>query len=1282
MRKGLLHISLVASLFFTAGVGQAFGQTADVESGCIPLTVKFDAPDLSAYYWDFRDGSSSELKSPEHTYIQPGTFAVQLFEGVGGSLVGELVISVYPKPEIDIVGDPLGGCAPLQVQFEGNVQADPGISIVSYKWAFGDGLASTAQNPLHTYVNQGTFSVSLQIETDPAQCRVTELVENYITVESVSSFFRLDQNAACDAPASFQITQLVPEEPGNTYFWDFGNGETSDVHNPGPIIFEEEGTFTITLTVTNEAGCSREFQRVVTIGRPQLDIFVPDTVCLGYKADFVDLTGTSNSVWNFGATASPMNSGLQSVSVVFSQPGPVNVTLSSFSDPACISDTSFTVFVEVIDLDLEIDPTVACFDQFDITVSATPSNLAEYLWNSSIDGGPVQVLTYTEPIRDSLYINRSDTIWVTLNATSTNGCFDQDTIYYIHRKPDAYFLTSPVRGCGPLNVSFRDSSLSNEPIVRWTWLYGDGTSEEFNTKTDPSHTYTQPGEYYVRLIIENADGCIDTSAGTWIYVGENITPEFTIDKSEVCLGDSISIEFTNTDPRIDAWHFDTDDHRFDHCWSGTSATHIFETEPGTFPATATVEYNGCFTTVTAGEVTVNGAKADLSYMINCDAPHDVMLWNNSLNANRIEWTFSPTETSSEDSLTWTYPDTGIYTIVLEAEDTGSGCPSTFDSATVHIVDLQASFTVDSLLCAGQEYRLDASGSQDVDNDCSQGYLWILPDVRPREVSTSSIMHAFPPGLQPITLVVESINGCRDTTTREIRAYDMQSDFEMDKTRICDPSTVVFTDMTTADTTIVSYQWSFGKEGAQVDYTFTDLSPPDSIEVSVTITDAIGCMRVVEKEIDTYEPVTSIEFDIGPNICEDSEVAFTAEDFTEEGSFLNFDWDFGQLGNSNEQSPTVLFDDPGGYRIILQFTEDATGCSGSDTIDFNVVMQPMADFMSNFDTLNPICHPEVGDFTNTSITDGPVNYLWSMSNGVQTGTENPVIAFGKGTYDVRLIVSSIYGCADTTLATYTLVGPEGTFIASDDLVCKDEEITFTLMDTADVGSFTWDFGDGTRVENENPVTHIYGFNPPGGTTLVTLVLESGETGCTLEDSLSIGIAEIFADFNAIDSLQYCKGQFQFMDQSIGANTWNWDFGNGESSNEQNPVALYDSPGMYSVTLYASETESGCEDEITQEIEVSFEDFIFMPNVFTPNNDSRNDYFTPVILPGYEEFVEVKEFKIYNRWGNLLYDNQNPDMGWDGTDSGADAPATVYAYAVEVEIIDCTTLRFKGNVTLIR
>ena len=137
-QKSLLFLLFTVFYFFSPLI--VHGQSADIDEGCGPLTVKFTAPaGVSSYFWDFKDGSTSILENPTRTFTQAGNYLVEFRESAGSPLIGTVLIRVYEKPELDIIANPAAGCAPLITFLQANNTVNPGISVTGYSWSFGDG---------------------------------------------------------------------------------------------------------------------------------------------------------------------------------------------------------------------------------------------------------------------------------------------------------------------------------------------------------------------------------------------------------------------------------------------------------------------------------------------------------------------------------------------------------------------------------------------------------------------------------------------------------------------------------------------------------------------------------------------------------------------------------------------------------------------------------------------------------------------------------------------------------------------------------------------------------------------------------------------------------------------------------------------------------------------------------------------------------------------------------------------------------------------------------------
>lgn len=1284
-------------------------QTASTTMGCSELDVLFTAPEADSYFWVFGDGAESLLQNPEHAYVQTGTFVAQLFDEQGGTQIGEdIVITVFPPIEIDINADVREGCAPLEVNFTSNIVAVP--EILDIVWTFGDGNSASGQNVNYTYEENGVFTVSIKVITDPSiKCDEPIIFEDYIRLEGARVRFAINKTSSCDVPADFVFTNTTDTEPGSTYFWDFGDNQTSDEEGPHTITYSNPGLFFPTLFVTSPTGCVTSTERAINLGAPVIVPSFPDTVCLGVPTFMSQTTIAEEFLWDFSGTdidTTLFGSTTEEKrpEVLYTEPGLQTFELTATALDGCQTTETLSVFVFQPDASYTLGPEVTCTDPILIEYAADVTDYLFYTFNNDVNGGGVNIKRnsptganlYEVPDRQDYYVNTPDSITTRLIVTTAQGCMDTVTQNFLFQKPEAFFLPDVVKGCIPFEVNFDDESFSDFQIVERDWDFGDGTMMSYGVNdTLVSHTFTTAGIHRVQLNVLDDSGCKDVSRKVEIIAIDKDTieappPPPCPPEPVYCVGDSVSL-FVLSDQVINNIHIESDDGRFDHCWREQLATHTFQ-YPGEYSLDATWEFRTIYIDSFPGcPYTVEGSRSDIDYFVDCASPYTVDLSGvNSINADEYTWYVDDEMISTQQTLTHTFEERGAYTVYLDTRQDGVGCMHR-DSALIHITEIKADLNIAAQSCASSPTFLDASGSQDVHNLCRAGYIWQFENQRPREVDTAVLSHNLLPGFQEVTLIVEDINGCTDTISGSTTAFALESDFTAD-TLICLPSDVNFTNLSIGDTTIVEYTWDFGasnssEENPTHEFTSEDYDPNlagDSITVVLYVEDAIGCTDSTTFLIETYDIISRLTMDNGPNICQNEAINFNATDFTVDGSFLTYEWDFGANGTSTLSNPSVLFSEAGDQLVTLTFTEDATGCQGMLDTLIRVAAKPIADFVTNQDDVEFICFPEQFNFTNTSVIDTVSVYQWDFGNGAESDLENPVIPFDKGTFEIELIVTTVQGCKDTTSASYTLVGPEGSFEVDKDVVCPGEPVTFTLLDALDVESYTWDFGDGVQVDNQSPVTHIY---DPSSTIdslfTPTLVLRSDNEGCELTQDLPISVSSITAGFEVLTGL--CPGEISFTSDFANPQSIVWDIDGQIVEGTSSPSVPISSDGdSINVTLNVIDA-LGCEIRRMETIpNPNLEaTSIQFPNVFSPNGDALNPVFNIVFdADQLTSEVVVVDFRVYNRWGELLYNNDNPTMGWDGRYKGIVVPPDVYAYYIEVVIDGCMSRSKKGNVTVIK
>ncbi|MCB0395904.1 MAG: PKD domain-containing protein [Flavobacteriales bacterium] len=364
---------------------------------------------------------------------------------------------------------------------------------------------------------------------------------------------------------------------------------------------------------------------------------------------------------------------------------------------------------------------------------------------------------------------------------------------------------------------------------------------------------------------------------------------------------------------------------------------------------------------------------------------------------------------------------------------------------------------------------------------------------------------------------------------------------------------------------------------------------------------------------------------------------------------------------------------GSVTLVFESTNNGLCNSVSDTVTIGLVPGPQADFISNDNC--------IGDSTqfmdNSTKGFGNINtWSWFFGDGNVSGQPNPIHLYNaQTTYNVIYIVKDDRGCADTIQKdVFVHPLPDAEFLYTPG--CLGEPVIFVdtsqVADGDSVITWYWQFGDGDTSTLQNP-THIY---PVNGGYPVTLIVSSN-VGCS--DTVINGITVLAppnADFTMDKTLLKLKEPVSFTDLSTGGiGSWFWDFGDGNTDTDQNPVHSYDQDtGVYTIMLIVTDL-NGCVDTAYKTLEIYQPPAI--PNAFTPNGDGTNDEF--FIRGGPFRFYELK---VYNNWGELIFLSNNQANKWDGTRDGIEQPMGVYVYTAVVISEDGVKDEFRGDVTLLR
>ena len=370
------------------------------------------------------------------------------------------------------------------------------------------------------------------------------------------------------------------------------------------------------------------------------------------------------------------------------------------------------------------------------------------------------------------------------------------------------------------------------------------------------------------------------------------------------------------------------------------------------------------------------------------------------------------------------------------------------------------------------------------------------------------------------------------------------------------------------------------------------------------------------------------------------------------------------------------DDAAGLITLVFSSTNNGGCRTTyDTIDVTLIPSPTAVYTS---TLACPFVPIVFTESSTASVGTVTGWNWNFGDGSPISTvQNPTHPYSTGgPYTVTLAVVSTNGCVDTLSQVINVYyQPNAGFNANG--ICVSDGTIFTdtsSVTNSTITSWNWNFGDTSGSTTQSP-THNY---PTSGNYNVTLTVQSAQ-GCADTIAQTIGVlAGPTANFNVDDAIADVNQVVNFTDLSTnGASSWFWDFGDSASdstSTLQNPTHVYTAGGFYDVCLIATDT-NGCTDTICRTEIVTMPPDV--PSGFSPNGDGQNDVFYVYGGP-----FRTLKFKIYNNWGELIFESDTQSKGWDGKRDGIDQPVGVYVYTVEGVTEDNLEHKLSGDVTLLR
>ncbi|MFA9212657.1 MAG: gliding motility-associated C-terminal domain-containing protein [Candidatus Methylacidiphilales bacterium] len=341
-------------------------------------------------------------------------------------------------------------------------------------------------------------------------------------------------------------------------------------------------------------------------------------------------------------------------------------------------------------------------------------------------------------------------------------------------------------------------------------------------------------------------------------------------------------------------------------------------------------------------------------------------------------------------------------------------------------------------------------------------------------------------------------------------------------------------------------------------------------------------------------------------------------------------------------------------FVIKYKISTTYCADSTTLNLSVVAKPDPEFTLS-DTL--VCLGS-GNIILTPTQAGGTFYGTDVSG--QQFTPNT-----SGIFFIKYVINNT-NCKDSTEKKVTVLDKvDASFTTSDSVFCINDNIaSFTPTQTGGLFSGTNVIGQTFRPLSVGSfkIKHLVANQACVDSAFRTMQVFDKPT----------------ANFTFLPSNPTVEDTVQFTFTGTNATAWLWRFGdaNNSSSILQNPRFLFTDAKVYNTSLVVT-NDAGCRDSISKTVPVLLKESLFIPNVFTPQSDGTNDFFT-IKSSGINEF----NMKIYNRWGGLIFETNQITPGWEGTYDGNPCPVGVYFYIITATSNNKKTYNLNGTVTLLR
>ncbi|MCF8370306.1 MAG: PKD domain-containing protein [Bacteroidales bacterium] len=1241
---------------------------------CSPDSVFFtdhSYADTTLVSWDFEygNGENDTIFPAWHFYSNPvsGMFITHLQVTDALGCTDYISHSFYlSHPHFSVIASDTALCLGDSVSFS----TDPVFADIS--WDFGDGTSSTLPNPQHTYSTPGIYNVSA-IGVDTFGCADTSSYSKSIEVFALPDAMFATSFTGDTLCVDQDMIFTIISDTATLSDWCWVSPSTY-IHYDTPWIgFStlHPGDYGCSLTVTDINGCTDTYiDSFILIGPYLYFTTFTGIICQGEEAIFHINYPTDVDGWVVDFGDGNIDSSQNLIIHHTYDPNYYPASGSEFvyiyywNDDCTVNTASQLVFRPKAVADFSLvnwSDSVICLDDA-ITLSNNSVNSTSWLWDMGV-GPPLTGFNL-----NSFQYPTVGNYEISLIASSQYGCKDTATLPVLVTGvyPDLGINTQVI--CVNGLASFTDNSSADAGISSWYMLFGDGGSS--NTFQN-SHYYSNPPSgtgYNIMLSITDNFGC--TAYDTQFIPFNDPVANFTVSNADPCEMEIINFQSYSTFANY-VWNLGTGPPQT------TSNPEIFYPQSGLYTISLIAEDAlGCKDTVEytnyihVHEIPVAGFSFTPNQNPQC-APATITFTDSSScpDPYSIEWLYNSGPSSANPlDITWTTP--GQFDVGLHVTS-AFGC----ENSSSTIIEIEA--PVAQLNIEPDEICWGDTVTFTISNPISLfSWEWDFGDGNTLANNPNfQVSHKYvtmpPSGQFEITLTLHSQN-CESVITQYIDAFLPVSNFDVENP-VCAGQPIQFTNTSQIAN---EFTWHFGDNSSSTNdnpqHTYTERGTYNAVLTAVY--QPLGCTDARMEIITVYDPELTLQTP-GDSICLGTPVSFGLSTLIDVN---NWKIEYGDGGEDSGYTNTNLqhtypygFSPPNG-KITVKLTLWSPDAICTKEIYKNInIYNVHARIGSQNEPDFIICHGDHIILLDQSINSD--NIVWDFGDGMGNAYTSPVVHQYPyaGSYTIKLDIYDIETtCSDK--ATKTLQVRSDAVINSPAFYsCEGEPVQLSFSVEGGATAYTWSPGDllddSTSATPIATITEYTGFQLSvvdgygcSGSANVWVDYIVAPPEIQWVDSVIIGdTIQIFTDFDPVFNLLWSNN-----------GTLNCD-------NCPDPVAFTLQSNTYYLTV---SDPGGCFDKVSEyTVFVREEDKFSMPTVFTPNGDGLNDVFK---VEGWG-IKQVLEFKVYNRWGELVFATDNKLEGWDGTYKGKNQASDTYTYIVRVEMwVGSNVHEKKGFINLIR